>query len=235
MKILVAGGNGGIGWAIVQEIGRRFPTAEVHATYRRQKPDVHQSGVIWHQVDVSDESQIRSLSESVCEVDWVINCIGMLHIKDKGPEKNLSSLDAEFFIQSISVNTLPTMLLARYFTPALKRSHSPKFASISAKVGSISDNQLGGWYSYRASKAALNMFLKTMSIEWRRTVKHGVVLALHPGTTDTPLSAPFQANVPSNKLFTPQRVASDLIRLIEKAAPQESGAFWAYDGESLPW
>lgn len=97
MKILVAGGNGGIGWAIVQEIGRRFPTAEVHATYRRQKPDVHQSGVIWHQVDVSDESQIRSLSESVCEVDWVINCIGMLHIKDKGPEKNLSSLDAEFF------------------------------------------------------------------------------------------------------------------------------------------
>ncbi len=235
MKILVAGGNGGIGWAMVQEILRRFPTAEVHATYRREKPDVHQSGVTWHQVDASDEYQIRGLSESVYEVDWVINCIGMLHTKDKGPEKNLSSLDANFFLQSISVNTLPTVLLAKYFTPALKRSHSPKFASISAKVGSISDNQFGGWYSYRASKAALNMFLKTMSIEWRRTVKQGVVLALHPGTTDTPLSVPFQENVPLIKLFTPQRVASDLIGLIEKATPQDSGAFWAYDGECLPW
>ncbi|MBR9874873.1 MAG: SDR family oxidoreductase [Vibrionaceae bacterium] len=235
MKILVVGGNGGIGRAMTQEVVRRFPCAEVHATYRREKPGGHQTKVTWHQVDVSDDSQVERLSESVCEVDWLINCVGMLHTKDKGPEKSLSALDADFFLQTISVNTLPTLLLAKCFTPALKRSHNPKFASISAKVGSISDNQLGGWYSYRASKAALNMFLKTMAIEWRRTVKHGVVLALHPGTTDTPLSEPFQANVPLDKLFTPERVASDLLTLIEKATPQDSGAFWAYDGESLPW
>ncbi|MBR9787544.1 MAG: SDR family oxidoreductase [Vibrionaceae bacterium] len=235
MKILVVGGNGGIGWAMTQEAVRRFPSAEVHATYRREKQAGYQTKVTWHRVDVSDESQVKGLSESLCEVDWVINCVGMLHTKDKGPEKSISSLDADFFLQTVSVNTLPTVLLAKYFTPALKRSHKPKFAAISAKVGSISDNQLGGWYSYRVSKAALNMFLKTMAVEWHRTVKHGVVLALHPGTTDTPLSAPFQANVPLDKLFTPRRVASDLIGLIEKATPQDSGAFWAYDGECLPW
>ncbi|MBN8110500.1 SDR family NAD(P)-dependent oxidoreductase, partial [Vibrio vulnificus] len=88
----------------------------------------------------------------------------------------------------IAVNTLPTLLLAKYFSPLMKASTAAKFVSISAKVGSISDNRLGGWYSYRASKAALNMLLKTLSIEWQRTIKQGVVLALHPGTTDTPLS-----------------------------------------------
>ena len=159
----------------------------------------------------------------------------MLHTQEKGPEKNLSSLDADFFQQTITVNTLPSLLLAKYFTPKLKCSTAPKFATISAKVGSISDNQLGGWYSYRASKAALNMFLKTMSIEWQRMVKHGTVLSLHPGTTDTALSAPFQTNVPEGKLFTPERVAKDLLGLLEKATPQDSGAFWAYDGTLLPW
>lgn len=123
------------------------------------------------------------------------------------------------------VNTLPSLLLAKYFTPKLKRSTAPKFATISAKVGSISDNQLGGWYSYRASKAALNMFLKTMSIEWQRMVKHGTVLSLHPGTTDTALSAPFQTNVPEGKLFTPERVAKDLLGLIEKHPRKIAGRF----------
>ncbi len=235
MKILVVGGNGGIGWAITQQVVKRFPTAEVQATYRRHKPECHSTGVIWHQIDATDESQVQGLSESIGDVDWVINCVGMLHNQKKGPEKNVSALDADFFLQTVSVNTLPTLLLAKHFTPALKRSHAPKLASISAKVSSISDNQLGGWYSYRASKAALNMLLKTLAIEWQRCVKHGVVLALHPGTTDTPLSKPFQANVPADKLFTPERAASDLISLIEKATPQDSGAFWAYDGESLSW
>lgn len=235
MKILVVGGNGGIGWAMTQEAVRRFPTAKIHATYHREIPERSLLEVTWHQIDATDESQVKELSVSVGNVDWVINCVGMLHTKEKGPEKNVSSLDADFFLQTISVNTLPTLLLAKYFTPALKRSYAPKFASISAKVGSINDNQLGGWYSYRSSKAALNMFLKTLAIEWQRTVKHGVVLALHPGTTDTPLSKPFQANVPLDRLFTPERVAFDLITLIENATPQDSGAFWAYDGECLPW
>lgn len=203
MDILIVGGNGGIGLAMVQQALVRFPQARVHATYRKHQPDWQHPNVAWHQVDVSQDEQVTAFSEQIEHVDWLVNCVGMLHTQDKGPEKNLSSLDADFFQQTIMVNTLPSLLLAKYFTPKLKRStNPPKFATISAKVGSISDNHLGGWYSYRASKAALNMFLKTMSIEWRRMVKHGTVLALHPGTTDTALSAPFQANVPEGKLFS---------------------------------
>ncbi|MGL1465469.1 MULTISPECIES: SDR family oxidoreductase [Vibrio] len=235
MDILVVGANGGIGLAMVQQALVRFPQARVHATYRKHQPDWQHPNVVWHQVDVSQDEQMKAFSEQIEHVDWLVNCVGMLHTQDKGPEKNLSSLDADFFQQTILVNTLPSLLLAKYFTPKLKRSANPKFATISAKVGSISDNHLGGWYSYRASKAALNMFLKTMSIEWRRMVKHGTVLALHPGTTDTALSAPFQANVPEGKLFSPERVARDLWGLIDKATPQDSGAFLAYDGALLPW
>uniref|UniRef100_UPI00047049D4 SDR family oxidoreductase n=1 Tax=Vibrio parahaemolyticus TaxID=670 RepID=UPI00047049D4 len=223
MNILIVGGNGGIGLAMVKEALVRFPQAQIHATYRRTKPDYEHSALIWHQVDVTDEAQVKNLGQAVKSIDWVINCVGMLHTSNKGPEKNVSMVESDFFLQNIAVNTLPSMLLAKYFTPLLKRSGTPKFAVISAKVGSISDNRLGGWYSYRASKAALNMFLKTMSIEWQRTLKNGVVLALHPGTTDTALSEPFQANVPEGKLFTPKRVASDLMGQIAKAAPQDSG------------
>ncbi|HCG7964950.1 SDR family oxidoreductase [Vibrio parahaemolyticus] len=235
MNILIVGGNGGIGLAMVKEALVRFPQAQIHATYRRTKSDYEHSALIWHQVDVTDETQVKNLSQAVNSIDWVINCVGMLHTPNKGPEKNLRMVEPDFFLQNIAVNTLPSMLLAKYFTPLLKCSGVPKFAVVSAKVGSISDNHLGGWYSYRASKAALNMFLKTMSIEWQRTLKNGVVLALHPGTTDTALSEPFQANVPEGKLFTPERVASDLMGQIVKAAPQDSGAFLTYDGERLPW
>ncbi len=178
MNILIVGGNGGIGLAMVKEALVRFPQAQIHATYRRTKPDYEHSALIWHQVDVTDETQVKNLSQVVNSIDLVINCVGMLHTPNKSPEKNLSMVEPDFFLQNIAVNTLPSMLLAKYFTPLLKRSGAPKFAVVSAKVGCISDNHLGGWYSYRASKAALNMFLKTMSIEWQRTLKNGVVLCI---------------------------------------------------------
>jgi NAD(P)-dependent dehydrogenase (short-subunit alcohol dehydrogenase family) len=133
------------------------------------------------------------------------------------------------------LNTLPSIMLAKHFAKALTQSHSARFAVISARVGSITDNRLGGWYSYRASKAALNMFLKTLSIEWQRTMKHGVVLSLHPGTTDTPLSQPFQQSVPKGKLFTPEYVANSLLPIIANATPSQTGRFFAYDGTELPW
>ncbi len=235
MKILIVGGNGGIGFAMLKESLTRYPDAQLHATYRRVKPHWYHERVVWHQADASNNEDVKSLSELFDDIDWVINCIGLLHTSNKGPEKNLAALDSVFFQQMITTNTLPTLLLAKYFTPKLKKTDKPKFAVISAKVGSISDNQLGGWYSYRASKAALNMFIKTMSIEWQRMLKNGVVLALHPGTTDTPLSEPFQGNVPQGKLFTPEKVAYDLIGLIASSTPQESGSFLTYSGERLPW
>lgn len=235
MQILIVGGSGGIGFAMVHEVLNAFPTAEVHATYHRHRPIFQHRRLQWHALDVTKEPEIEALSEHFIEVDWLVNCVGMLHTSVKGPEKNLAATDSEFFLANLSVNTLPTLMLAKYFTPKLKRAEAPKLATISAKVGSIEDNRLGGWYSYRASKAALNMLLKTIAIEWQRTLKHGTVVALHPGTTDTALSQPFQANVPEGKLFEPTRVARDLVELLKTMTPKQSGGFLAYDGQELPW
>ncbi|RIH72004.1 short chain dehydrogenase [Vibrio splendidus] len=240
LHILVVGGSGGIGFAVVKHLLSelsRFDFLDVHvdATYHSQQPELENSRLNWHKVDATNEADIEQLSKQFEKLDWLINCVGMLHTPDLGPEKNLSSIDPEFFLKNISVNTLPSLLLAKHFTPVLKTSDNPKFAVVSAKVGSISDNRLGGWYSYRSSKAALNMFIKTMSIEWQRTIKKGTVLALHPGTTDTALSKPFQTNVPEGKLFESSYVAHQLVDIIRTATPDNSGHFYAYDGEQLKW
>ena len=184
MKILIIGGCGGIGSAILQRCQQRYPSAELHATYRHTKPQPQSSDVTWYQVDVSNESQVHKLSEQFTHIDWIINCVGFLHNKHQGPEKSLASVSSDFFSENIRRNTLPTLLLSQYFTPILKRSKAGKLAILSAKVGSINDNRLGGWYSYRASKAALNMIVKTVSIEWQRTCRKATILSLHPGTTD---------------------------------------------------
>nr|WP_320125134.1 SDR family oxidoreductase [uncultured Shewanella sp.] len=235
MKVLIVGGSGGIGQAMVKQVQETYPDATVHATYRHHLPQDRQNNIQWHQLDVTNEAEIKQLSEQLTELDWLINCVGILHTQDKGPEKSLQSLDIDFFQHNLTLNTLPSVMLVKHFCHALKQSSSARFAVISAKVGSISDNRLGGWYSYRASKAALNMFLKTLSIEWQRTMKHCVVLSLHPGTTDTPLSQPFQQSVPKGKLFTPEYVANCLLPIIANATPAQTGRFFAYDGTELPW
>ncbi|MCC4774157.1 SDR family oxidoreductase [Vibrio cyclitrophicus] len=240
LQILVIGGSGGIGFAVVQHLLSElshfdFLDVQVDATYHSQCPALEDARLHWHQLDATNETEVAQLSARFNKLDWLINCVGMLHTPNLGPEKNLSSIDPEFFLKNISVNTLPSLLLAKHFTPVLRFSDNPKFAVVSAKVGSISDNRLGGWYSYRSSKAALNMFIKTMSIEWQRTVKKGTVLVLHPGTTDTALSKPFQANVPEGKLFESSYVAHQLVDIISSAIPENSGNFYAYDGEQLTW
>ncbi|MEO3735858.1 SDR family oxidoreductase [Shewanella baltica] len=235
MKVLIVGGSGGIGQAMVKQVQETYPDATVHATYRHHLPQDRQNNIQWHALDVTNEAEIKQLSEQLTELDWLINCVGILHTQDKGPEKSLQSLDIAFFQHNLTLNTLPSVMLAKHFCHALKQSDSARFAVISAKVGSITDNRLGGWYSYRASKAALNMFLKTLSIEWQRNMKHCVVLSLHPGTTDTPLSQPFQQSVPKGKLFTPEYVANCLLPIIANATPAQTGCFFAYDGTELPW
>lgn len=235
MKVLIFGGNGGIGHAICRNLAQHSPDIEVHATYRNQQPTHSHETIIWHKLDVTDEAQLQLLANEIEHLDWIINAVGLLHDEDHGPEKNLKSFDPDFYLKNIMNNAMPTMLIAKHFQSALKHSSQPKLATISAKVGSIKDNQLGGWYSYRSSKAALNMLLKTLSIEWGRTMPKACVLSLHPGTTDTELSKPFQANVPEGKLFEPDRVAADLIKIISEATSDISGSFLAYNGEELPW
>jgi len=125
--------------------------------------------------------------------------------------------------------------VARHFERLLAHRERAVYASISARVGSIGDNRLGGWYAYRGAKAAQNMFTKTLAIEWARTRRNVVCVALHPGTTDTELSRPFQANVPPEKLFAPERTVRQLLEVIDRLAPADTGSFLAWDGSRIPW
>ena len=133
------------------------------------------------------------------------------------------------------INAATPALLIAALKPSLQGKHPTIIASLSARVGSITDNGYGGWYSYRASKAAHNMLMKTASIELTRLNKQSIVLCLHPGTTDTSLSKPFQARVPSGKLFTADFVAKQLIDVMAKRSPEETGSFWDWAGESIEW
>ncbi|OLQ86353.1 short chain dehydrogenase [Vibrio panuliri] len=234
MKILIFGGSGGIGLAIIKQLLTQGDN-HVVATYHAHCPAYQHPQLEWQALDITNEAQLLSLSATVGSLDWVINCVGVLHDSSHQPEKNLKSIDRDWFLTSIETNALPTLLIAKHFGANLKPSLFAKLAVVSARVGSISDNKLGGWYSYRSSKAALNMLIKGISIEWRRLLPQACVLALHPGTTDTQLSAPFQANVAAGKLFSPEYVADCFIKLIEQSTPEDSGIFLAYDGSVIAW
>jgi NAD(P)-dependent dehydrogenase (short-subunit alcohol dehydrogenase family) len=235
VKIVILGASGGIGSAIAMECATRFPQADIIGTYHRHRPEWCQPRLEWTSLDVTDEKDYQKLSGNLSSIDWFINCVGFLHDDKQGPEKSIRSFEHDFFSKNMSLNTLPTLFSAQLLGPLLKNSTNAKFVTISAKVGSIEDNQLGGWYSYRASKAALNMVLKCLAIEWKRTNPQVTVLALHPGTTDTNLSKPFQTNVPLGRLFTPNAVANDLVNIIENSSTDQSGDFLSYSGERLPW
>ena len=233
--ILVIGGSGGIGGAMINELLTRFPQAQVAATHHRGQPQVEHNRLSWQALDLRDSSAIASWAGAFKRVDWIVNAAGFLHGSHGGPEKSIRRLDPEFLLENIRINTLPTLLLAKSFSAALKQSPAPLLATVSARVGSIEDNRLGGWYSYRVSKAALNMALKTLSIEWKHSHPRGCVAALHPGTNDTALSKPFQTNVAADNLFDPAYTASMFAGLLSKLTPADSGKFWAWDGENLPW
>jgi NAD(P)-dependent dehydrogenase (short-subunit alcohol dehydrogenase family) len=235
MKALIAGGSGGIGRALVEAMCQRPGVTEVLATYHRTSPPLQDAKLSWHCLDLKQEEQIAMLLGSIDRIDYVINAAGMLHRDRHMPEKALRQLDPSFFMDSIAVNTLPTLLLAKHSQRPLGAAEQPVFASISARVGSIVENRMGGWYSYRSSKAALNMALKTLSLEWGRSLPHCTVAALHPGTNDTSLSAPFQKAVPTHKLFPTQRGAQQLLKVIDGLSPDQSGRFWSWDGTELPW
>ncbi len=234
MRALIVGGSGGIGRSLVDRLSKRDDITEVMGTWYRHPPEPLKK-VRWFPLDATSGENVEQLAAETGDLDLLINCIGLLHREDKGPEKTIVHADAEFFLDNIRVNTLPTLLLAKHFMKLLKKSERPVFAAVSARVGSIEENRLGGWYSYRASKAALNMVLKTLAVEWRVKVPNGCVAALHPGTSDTRLSKPFQRNVPPEKLFSTDRTAGQLLSVIDKLTPEKTGRFWSWDGTELPW
>ena len=235
MKIVIAGGSGGIGNAFIEALARRPGIRQIIATYNRSPDAASHSKVRWYRLDLTDEAAVRDWAAQLGEIDWLINAAGILHTTGQGPEKTIRQIDPAFFLESMSTNALPALLLAKHLHGKFRHGRPAVFATVSARVGSIGDNRLGGWFSYRASKAALNMCLKTLAIEWRRTLPNVAVVALHPGTTDTALSKPFQRNVPQGQLFSPEYSVSCMLRVLDTLRPADSGEFIAFDGERLPW
>jgi NAD(P)-dependent dehydrogenase (short-subunit alcohol dehydrogenase family) len=157
----------------------------------------------------------------------------MLHSKEITPEKSIKELAREKFQQLFEVNTIVPSLIAKHFLPHLNRDYNSIFAVLSARVGSISDNELGGWYAYRASKAALNMIIKNAAIEIGRRNKNAIIVSLHPGTVDTDLSRPFHKNIPVAQLLTPHHSVTKLLEVLASLTPAQSGKFFAWDGEEI--
>ena len=235
MNAVIVGGTGGIGSALVEKLLADNRYGSIHATYHRSEPALQGDRLHWSQVDITDEASVERFCNDLPEIDLCINAVGMLHDESSSPEKSTAHLNTDYFLKSMTVNTLPTMLLAKHLGSHFRHKRPSHFATVSARVGSIGENYLGGWYSYRASKAALNQILKTLSIEWKRKLPNVTVSALHPGTTATALSAPFQKNVPEKQLFEPGKTADYLVSVLSSLSPEQSGRFWSFDGEPLPW
>ena len=187
--------------------------------------------------------QSQSIEQAVEEIatynhapiTQIFICNGILHNQSIQPERRIEELAVESFNQVMASNALTPILWIQHLMPSLTGNSPCKIVVFSARVGSISDNRLGGWYSYRASKAALNMMLKTVAIEVARRNKNIKIIAFHPGTTDTPLSKPFQKNVPENKLFTCDFVASQLLTIVENSSYDQTASYLDWQGKSINW
>jgi NAD(P)-dependent dehydrogenase (short-subunit alcohol dehydrogenase family) len=173
--------------------------------------------------------------QSDIPITQIFICHGVLHSETIKPEKRLEDFSAEVFQEVIAINTLTPMLWIQQLVPILSSKKTTKIVVFNARVGSISENQLGGWYSYRTSKAALNMLLKTLAIELARRSPNIKLISFHPGTTDTPLSKPYQKNVPIKKLFTSNFVAHQLLNIIEDIEVDGKTSYIDWQGKTINW
>ena len=223
-RALVVGARGGIGAAFVQALQADPRCAAVVGLHCGSSPAL----------DLADEASVAAAAAALAPAGrfhLLVNAAGLLHGPGFQPEKKLGDLHQAQLLATFTANAIGPALLLRHFSPLLDRQRA-LLAMLSAKVGSIGDNRLGGWYSYRASKAALNMLLATAAIELRRSQPHTVVVALHPGTVSTGLSAPFRGG----EIGRPADLATaQMLATLDGLTPADSGAFVAYDGQRLPW
>ena len=245
--VLVTGASSGIGLAMVEALLANPAVALVFAVSRRAGDSDalallqarHGARLQPVSADLTTDAGLDAIVAGVrahCDaLHLVINCAGLLHGDGLRPEKSLATLDRRALEESFALNAFAPVLLVRALLPLLGPQAPRVVASLSARVGSIGDNRLGGWYAYRAAKAAQNQLLRTLAIEWQRTHPHAICVLLHPGTVDTPLSRPFQARVPADALFTPAHAARQLLDIIAGLTPADSGRFIAWDGSTIPW
>lgn len=238
MHVVVAGAGGGIGGAMVEMLAASSRVRKIYGLTRsRPSPSHHKVESI--PFDLQDEKSIAVAAER-CKasgpVDLVFVATGLLHAgKSLWPEKSWRSLDPHALAQTFAINAIGPALMAKHFLDLLRPGEKSVFAALSARVGSIEDNRLGGWHSYRASKAALHMLIRTCAIELARRNPSALCIALHPGTVDTGLSKPFQTNVPEGKLFTPAYAAERLMHVIDSLTSSDSGSAFAWDGRRIPF
>lgn len=234
-NIAVIGSSGTIGSAFIRKLSELYPDAQIYGFSRNKQTSNIQNAKIY-ELDYTSEESIATSAEIAAEnapLDLVIVATGILHNGEIMPEKSMRELTATKFQQILYANTIFPALVAKSFLPKLAKDQRAVFAALSARVGSISDNQLGGWYSYRASKAALNMVIKNLSIEMKMRYKQAIIVGLHPGTVDSRLSKPFQANVPSGKLFTADYAVAKMLEVINTLTPENSGKCYAWDGKEI--
>jgi NAD(P)-dependent dehydrogenase (short-subunit alcohol dehydrogenase family) len=234
-RAAVAGASGGVGGALVAALATMGFDA-VHALSRT--PIAGGDGIAPDSIDLQDEDTIAAAAMSLdsgAPLRLVIAATGLLHDGATQPEKSMSALDAAQLAHGFAINTIGPALLAKHFIPLFPRAGKSVFAVLSARVGSIADNRLGGWYGYRAQKAALNQIIRTLAIEVRRSRPEAIIVALHPGTVATDLSAPFRGAVPAEQLFTPDVAARHLLDVIDGLTPDDSGGFFAWDGQKIPY
>ena len=221
---VVIGASGGIGAALVEALAEEG--VEVRGFARSRKGADH--------LDLTNEASIAAAAASLRQApELVFVATGLLHADAAGPEKSMAALDPAWLLQQYAVNAVGPALVAKHFLPRMPKAGRCVFAALSARVGSIGDNRLGGWYGYRAAKAALNQLIRTIAIEERRRNDRSIVVGLHPGTVDTGLSKPFQAHVRPDQLFAPGRAAVQLLDVIDGLKAPDSGKLFAWDGAEV--
>lgn len=224
-RAIVIGASGGIGAALLARL-KADPRCALALPLSRSRDGL----------DITDETTVREsaarLEDQRGSFDLIFNATGALMVDGAGPEKSIRAIDAGHMAKQFAVNAIGPALLLKYFTPLLRRDRRSVFASLSARVGSIGDNRLGGWISYRAAKAAQNQIIRTAAIEIARNNRQAIIVALHPGTVDTDLSQPFSKG---RDRFTPDQSAVRLLETINDLDQSQTGQFFAYDGSVIEW
>ncbi|MDX1540365.1 MAG: SDR family NAD(P)-dependent oxidoreductase [Geminicoccaceae bacterium] len=239
LRAVVVGASGGIGRALTLALAAD-PAVDRVLALSRQAVGLDQAAVQSAGLDAADEASVERAAkvtrDRLGDIDLVLVAIGVLQDEARGirPERTWRAIEPEPMLEVFQTNTVGPALIAKHFLPLLARDRKSVLAALSARVGSIADNRLGGWHSYRASKAALNMLIRCFAIELARRNPSALCVGLHPGTVDTALSAPFQANVTAGRLFEPATAAGHLLGVIDRLEPGDSGGVFAWDGERIP-
>ena len=235
-NIIILGASGAIGGALIRTLLTATSTERLFALSREPMENAD-SRVTRIAIDLEDEESLRQAA-ATCQleggIDLIINTIGILHEGEHiRPEKGLRELDPETMARLFRINTIGPGLVLKHFSPLLARDRRAIIASLSARVGSISDNKTGGWYSYRASKAALNQLIRTTAIELAARRPQVICVGLHPGTVRSAMSEPFLQRYTKNEIFEPDQAAQALLAVLNDLAPAQTGRIFAWDGQEV--